>query len=109
MACLAAAERVEFGLVRDTVEVSDSVLSKQMTVLAEAGYVRVVKGYVGKRPRTWLALTSTGRYAFEAHLGALTAIAAMPARPTVTIAAAPSSTPPERTSAPPGRNTSADV
>jgi hypothetical protein len=54
VACLAAAERAEFGFVRDTVEVSDSVLSKQVTVLAEAGYVQVRKGYVGKRPRTWL-------------------------------------------------------
>ena len=75
MACLAAADKAEFGFVRDTVEVSDSVLSRQVTLLAEAGYVRPRKGYVGKRPRTWLSLTATGRSAYEAHLAALTAIA----------------------------------
>lgn len=79
VACLAAADRMEFGLVRDTVEVSDSVLSKHATVLAEAGYVKVRKGYVGKWPRTWLSLTSTGRRAFKAHMAALSAIAALPA------------------------------
>jgi DNA-binding MarR family transcriptional regulator len=79
VACLAAADKAEFSFVRDTVEVSDSVLSKQVTLLAEAGYVRVRKGYVGKRPRTWLSLTDEGRAAFEGHVAALTEIAARPA------------------------------
>jgi DNA-binding MarR family transcriptional regulator len=74
VACLAAAERAEFGFVRDTVEVSDSVLSKQVSNLEEAGYVKVKKGYVGKFPRTWLSLTAAGRRAFDAHLAALGAI-----------------------------------
>ncbi|MEV0401861.1 transcriptional regulator [Actinoallomurus sp. NPDC050550] len=75
VATLAAAEKAEFGYVRDTVEVSDSVLSKQVGVLEKAGYVKVTKGYVGKRPRTWLALTPDGRAAFAAHCQALRAIA----------------------------------
>lgn len=75
MACLAAAEKAEFGFVRDTVEVSDSLLSKQVATLANVGYVRVKKGYVGKFPRTSLSLTARGRRAFDAHLGALAAIA----------------------------------
>jgi DNA-binding MarR family transcriptional regulator len=44
-------------------------------VLEQAGYVKVKKGYVGKRPRTWLSLTPTGRSTYEAHLAALTEIA----------------------------------
>ncbi|WP_433178314.1 winged helix-turn-helix domain-containing protein [Actinoallomurus sp. CA-150999] len=75
VATLAASEKAEFGYVRDTVEVSDSVLSKQVAVLEKADYVKVTKGYVGKRPRTWLALTSDGRAAFAAHCQALRAIA----------------------------------
>lgn len=59
VATLAAADKAEFAFVRDTVEVSDSVLSRQVTTLEKAGYVAVTKGYVGKRPRTWLALTSS--------------------------------------------------
>lgn len=76
MALLAAADRAEFSFVRDQVEVSDSVMSKQMSALEDAGYVRVHKGYVGSRPRTWISLTGLGRRTFERHLDALRDIAA---------------------------------
>ncbi len=75
VATLAAADRAEFSFLRDSVEVSDSTLSKQIGVLEVAGYVKVTKGYVGKRPRTWLSLTASGRNAFTAHLATLNAIA----------------------------------
>jgi DNA-binding MarR family transcriptional regulator len=39
--------------LRDTIEVSDSVFSKHATRLEDAGYVKIRKGYAGKRPRTW--------------------------------------------------------
>ena len=75
VAALAAAERAEFAFVRDTVEITDSALSKQAAALERAGYVKITKGYVGKRPRTWLSLTSAGRAAFAAHCAALREIA----------------------------------
>lgn len=68
-------DEAEFAHVRDTVEVTDSVLSKQAAALETAGYVKIRKGYIGKRPRTWLSLTPEGRRAYTAHLGALRAIA----------------------------------
>ncbi len=76
MATLAASEQAEFAFVRDLVEVTDSVLSKQVSLLEEAGYVAVRKGYVGKRPRTWLSLTTKGRTAFGSHVAVLQEIAA---------------------------------
>lgn len=75
VAALAKVENAEFAAVRDAVELSDSVLSKQASQLEAAGYVKIKKGYVGKRPRTWLSLTAQGRMAFSAHLDALRAIA----------------------------------
>ncbi|GGI04180.1 winged helix-turn-helix domain-containing protein [Egicoccus halophilus] len=75
VAALADVDEAEFAAVRDAVEVSDSVLSKQAARLEEAGYVKLRKGYVGKRPRTWLSLTRDGRDAYGRHLGALRAIA----------------------------------
>ena len=75
VAALARVDQAEFSAVRDAVQVSDSVLSKQVALLEQAGYVIVKKGYVGKRPRTWLSLTRVGRAAFESHLAALRAIA----------------------------------
>lgn len=75
VAALNTVEEADFATVRDEIEVSDSVLSKQISVLENAGYVKVKKGYVGKRPRTWLQLSRAGREAFDKHLAALRAIA----------------------------------
>ncbi|WP_354640231.1 transcriptional regulator [Kitasatospora camelliae] len=66
----------EFSAVRDYCEVSDSMLSKTATALEAAGYIKVKKGYVGKRPRTWLAATRSGRDALEAYLSGLQQLAA---------------------------------
>jgi DNA-binding MarR family transcriptional regulator len=74
-ALLAAASKVEFSFVRDHVEVTDSILSKQMSAMEQAGYIKVDKGFIGKRPRTWLSLTKEGRQTFERHLAALREIA----------------------------------
>jgi DNA-binding PadR family transcriptional regulator len=45
-----------------------------MTTLENAGYVQVIKGYHGKRPRTWLALTDAGRTAYTGYLTTLNEI-----------------------------------
>jgi DNA-binding MarR family transcriptional regulator len=71
MAALSATEKAEFRFLRDTIEVSDSLLSKHIITLEEAGYVRVEKVFVGKRPRTWLALTDEGRRAFQEYISVL--------------------------------------
>lgn len=68
---LAATEWAEFGWVRDSVAMSDSALSKQVTTLSKQGLVEVEKGYVGKRPRTWLNLSADGRKALRDHVTAL--------------------------------------
>jgi DNA-binding HxlR family transcriptional regulator len=81
VALLAATQWAEFAFVRDEVGVSDSVLSKQIAILETAGYVRVRKGHVGKRPRTWVQLTKQGRNAFAAHVAALQEIVARADRP----------------------------
>ena len=62
------ADWVEFAALRDSVGVSDSVLSKQSRALEDAGYLEVRKGAVGRRPRTWFRLTPSGRDAFQAHV-----------------------------------------
>jgi DNA-binding MarR family transcriptional regulator len=74
MAALAAADRVEFRFLRDTIEVSDSLLSKHMLTLEEAGYVRVDKAFISKKPGTWLTLTPEGRAAFQEYVSILETI-----------------------------------
>lgn len=74
VAALADVDEAEFSYIRDTIEVSDPVLSKQAYLLEDAGYLKVRKGHVGRRPRTWLSLTKRGRTAYQNHLAALRAI-----------------------------------
>jgi len=76
VALLAATEWAEFKFIRDSVGLSDSALSKQLTTLEEAGYLEVRKDFVGKRPRTSATLTQAGRAAFAAHVAALQDIVA---------------------------------
>ncbi len=68
---LSAVSEAEFGFVRDQVKVSDSVLSKHLAQLEDAGYVRLRKASLDGRQRTWLSLTKDGRRAFVAHVKAL--------------------------------------
>ena len=75
MAVLAGVQDAEFALLRDTVQVSDSVLSKHLSQLAEAGYIRLRKAALDGRQRTWASLTREGRRAFTAHVKALQALA----------------------------------
>jgi DNA-binding MarR family transcriptional regulator len=74
---LAAVDTMEFATVRDQVDVSDSVLSKHVKQLEEAGYVRVSKATVASRQRTSLSLTRDGRRAFDAHVAELRRIAGL--------------------------------
>jgi DNA-binding MarR family transcriptional regulator len=75
-ALLASVDWSEFATVRDAVGVSDSQLSKHARVLEEAGYLKVKKGAVGRRARTWFKLTPRGRAAFDEHMAYLRGLAA---------------------------------
>jgi DNA-binding MarR family transcriptional regulator len=68
---LAVVDTMDFAAVREQVGVSDSVLSKHVRQLEEAGYVKVHKATRASRVRTSLSLTTTGRAAFEAHVAEL--------------------------------------
>jgi DNA-binding MarR family transcriptional regulator len=71
MAVLTASESAEFAFLRERLGISDSDLSKQMKVLQDAGYVRVMKHGRGRGSSTWYRLTREGRHAFEAHVAYL--------------------------------------
>jgi DNA-binding MarR family transcriptional regulator len=75
-AMLSPVRSLPFAEIRDSLEVSDSVLSKHLSALAEAGYVDVSRVRADARSRRQVTLTRTGRAALRAHLAALQAIAA---------------------------------
>ncbi|WP_043638551.1 winged helix-turn-helix domain-containing protein [Nonomuraea candida] len=71
VALLAATEWAEFGFLKESLGLSDSALSKQVSTLAEAGYAEVRKEGAGRRRRTLVMLTPQGRRAFDGHVEAL--------------------------------------
>ena len=74
-AILSKVDDAEFAMIRDAIKVSDSVLSKHLKQLEEAGYVKLSKAASEGRQRTWLSLTANGRKAFSAHVAELTRLA----------------------------------
>lgn len=72
-------DRLDFAVLRDALEVSDSTLSKNVKTLTTAGYVSPGKATSADRSDarqiTWLSLTRAGQSAFDAHVRALQQIA----------------------------------
>ena len=68
-----------FSEIRDSLGVSDSVLSKHLSTLAGAGYVEVSRVRTDARSRRRVSLTDVGRTAVRGHLAALQTIAALAA------------------------------
>ncbi|HEY76018.1 MAG TPA: transcriptional regulator [Thermoflexia bacterium] len=67
-------DRVEFTFLQNLLGLTPGNLSIHLQKLEEAGYVVVEKGFVRRRPKTWVAATPEGREAFAAHVDALEAI-----------------------------------
>lgn len=71
VALLAATDWADFAFLRDQLELSDSALSKQLSTLEEAGYVRIDRPVRDRRRRVRARLTETGAAAFHGHVAAL--------------------------------------
>lgn len=70
-------EQVEFGYLREALDLTAGNLSRHLSVLVEAGLVEIEKGYAGKRPRTWVRITAEGRQAVASELRALRSLIAL--------------------------------
>jgi len=75
-AMLSPVRGLPFSDIRDNLEISDSVLSKHLSTLTEAGYVEVLRVRADSRSRRQVSLTKPGRTALRGHLAALQVIAA---------------------------------
>jgi len=69
------APQADFGFLRDALQLTSGNLSAHLTVLEDAGLVRIEKGYAGRRPRTWVSITRRGRDALAAEMAALLELA----------------------------------
>jgi DNA-binding transcriptional ArsR family regulator len=65
---------VEFSRLKAATQATDGNLGSHLTTLEKAGYVEIAKDFVGKKPRTRVALTLVGRKAFRRHVDYLRAV-----------------------------------
>jgi DNA-binding MarR family transcriptional regulator len=68
------ARRVEFRFLQETMGLTAGNLSQHIRVLEEAGFVKVEKGVEGRRPRTWVVITRSGKSALRREIIALRAL-----------------------------------
>jgi DNA-binding MarR family transcriptional regulator len=62
------AEPIEFSRLKAIAQTTDGNLGSHLAALEKAGYVEIIKDFIGKRPRTRAAATPAGRRAFRRHV-----------------------------------------
>jgi DNA-binding MarR family transcriptional regulator len=68
---LAGVTRADFSHLKTTLAVTDGNLGRHLESLETAGYVQISKVFEGRRPRTWIKITRTGRSALRREIHAL--------------------------------------
>lgn len=71
VAYLASAEVADFNELKGKLKATQGNLSVHLSKLEEAGYVKIEKGFSGRKPFTRATLTASGRKAFGAYLDAM--------------------------------------
>ncbi|MHC4460729.1 MAG: winged helix-turn-helix domain-containing protein [Planctomycetota bacterium] len=67
-------EQVDFVYLRKILKLTDGNLGAHLAKLEAAGYVKIDKTFIARKPRTFINITGKGRDAFEDHIAALEAI-----------------------------------
>jgi DNA-binding transcriptional ArsR family regulator len=71
MAVLTQVQEAEFARLKAVTGSSDSVMSKHLGALADAGLITLRKAAIDSRQRTWASVTRSGRRRFDDHVAAL--------------------------------------
>ena len=71
MSILMVNDEINFNDLKQMLDVTDGNLATHLLTLEENGYIRVHKGFIGKKTNTTYAITKTGQKAFGDHLSAL--------------------------------------
>ena len=71
MSILTVNDEVNFNDLKQMLEVTDGNLATHLLNLEENGYIKVHKGFVGKKTNTTYSITRAGEKAFADHIIAL--------------------------------------
>jgi DNA-binding MarR family transcriptional regulator len=62
---------IDFSSLGRLLKLTDGNLGAHLQTLEEAGYIKIEKKFIERKPRTQVLLTRKGRYEFEEHVAAL--------------------------------------
>ena len=62
---------VNFNELKELIGVTDGNLASHVKTLEENGFIKVKKGFIGKKTNTTYSVTKAGEKAFKSHLDAL--------------------------------------
>ena len=71
IAALMGGDKLDFTYLRDVLKLSDGNLSIQIRKLEEAGYIKVQKVFVDRKPKTFCKITPKGQKAVKNLIGKL--------------------------------------
>jgi DNA-binding MarR family transcriptional regulator len=74
MSILVVNDEVNFNDLKQMLEVTDGNLATHLVNLEENGFIKVHKGFIGKKTNTTYAVTRAGEKAFTDHISALESI-----------------------------------
>ena len=71
MSVLLVNEETNFNELKELLKVTDGNLASHLANLEEKGYLKVKKGFIGRKTNTTYSITKAGEKAFKEHLGGL--------------------------------------
>ena len=71
MSILMVNEEINFNDLKQMLEVTDGNLATHIQTLEESGFVKVYKGFIGRKTNTTYSITKSGEKAFKDHIDGL--------------------------------------
>jgi DNA-binding MarR family transcriptional regulator len=71
MSVLMVNEEVNFNQLKELIEITDGNLASHLKSLEENGFIKVQKGFIGRKTNTTYIITKAGEKAFKSHIDAL--------------------------------------
>ena len=71
MSALMVGEDVNFNDLKALIDVTDGNLATHLKTLEENSYIKIKKGFIGRKTNTTYTITAAGEKAFRQHIDAL--------------------------------------
>lgn len=71
MSSLMVNDEISFNDLKQLLEVTDGNLATHLQTLEESGFLKVHKGFIGRKTNTTYSITKAGEKAFKDHLSGL--------------------------------------